>query len=124
MLELVRFNITDLRTLDTLLEIQNNFASRPFPSIPLSFKSLLFPHIKKLDITLRLPLLFFEAVDGSGPGEEGSVTPVFEDELNLWISLPQRFLKFKGLQSLRIWLDHTDKVYWSVVNERAILSQY
>lgn len=119
MTELVCFNVTDLPTLDVLLEI-----SGASPSSPFGFKNSFFPYVTKLDISLRLPLPFFNALDSSHEIKDGSSTPVIEDALKTWSRLSSRITQLKELHSIRICLDHTSKPYWSVVNERAVLSQF
>jgi hypothetical protein len=123
MTRLVCFNVTDLDTLDALLETSGVSPSGPSPSAPFSLKNSLLPHITKLDITLRLPLPIFQALDGLNAAKDGSFTSVFKDDLKIWSGISPRIAQLKELQILRIWLDHSNKAYWSVVNERAVLSQ-
>lgn len=123
-MELVPFHVTDLQTLDAILDVAVAPPAIPSPSIPFGFKNAFLPCVTKLDITLRLPQAFFKALEESNASIEESNSPVLDDDLKIWSGLSRRISKLKALRSLRIWLDHVNKPYWSVVNERAVLSQF
>lgn len=124
MMELATFHVTDVQTLDAILDKSVAYPSRPTTSIPFGLKESFLPCITKLNITLRLPLAFFKAFDESKDLGKRIPTPVLEEDLNIWTTLPSRLAKLKALQSLCIWLDHTHDRYWSIVNERAFLSHF
>jgi hypothetical protein len=77
-----------------------------------------------LSITLRLPLNFFQSVEGlpEDPAttlegtEQGFVTA------QSWMQLGSMLGQFSSLTSLRLWFDHSEPCTWSVVNERRLLS--
>jgi hypothetical protein len=113
MARLVYFHVTDLDTLNALFKTEGISASEPSSSALYGFKSMFLPRITKLAITLRLPLPIFEALGSVQANEDGPI---------IWSEAFLRITQLEALRSLRIWLDHSNKAYWSVVNERAILS--
>ena len=123
-MELVPFHATDLQTLDAILDVATVPAAIPSLSVPFGFKNAFLPCVTKLDITLRLPQAFFAALEESNASIADSNSPVLDDDLKIWSGLSRRIPKLKALRSLRIWLDHANKPYWTVVNERAVLSQF
>lgn len=124
MMELTIFNVTDLQTLDAILDGPVAYPSRRTPSIPFSLKDSFLPYITTLNVTLRLPLAFFKAFDETKDFGERIPTPILEEHLNIWSTLPPRLAKLKTLHTLCIWLDHTHDRYWSAVNERTFLSHF
>ncbi|KAK8070729.1 hypothetical protein PG997_010932 [Apiospora hydei] len=65
-----------------------------------------------------LPLQFFEAlaIPDAAP---------LDENVRVWLALPRNLeAHLPSLQLLRVWLDHTDKVYWSAVDERAVLRPF
>lgn len=72
----------------------------------------LFAGVKRVSITLRLPLATLKA---------------FEDSPNtgntaIWTSLFSALADLSELRTLQIWLDHDDEASWMNVNERAVLA--
>ncbi|OCK78679.1 hypothetical protein K432DRAFT_252881, partial [Lepidopterella palustris CBS 459.81] len=120
------FNITDPNTLDRLLKSTGICSSGI--SLTSGFLASVFPCIKELDITLRLPLADCKALDNPAADSTpdiplaGSSTAGGESQLAVWLQLCPAIAQLKSLRKLRIWLDHADISSWSVVNERAILS--
>ncbi|OBT57698.1 hypothetical protein VE04_02405 [Pseudogymnoascus sp. 24MN13] len=117
-------NITDLDTLDVLL--QTPFEPSSDLNRPWNFWDYTRPAIHKLNIALRLPLAFYEALQE----DENLVLVTNHDtsvELNkcasAWARLWQAACQLPQLRSLHIWLDHDDRPSWSFVNERVALRQ-
>ena len=123
------FHITDMQTLKALLADGNDAAAlgRPF-----SFPTSIRPRITRLRITFSQPLEFFRTIEtssrllGQDRGHEPATTGSnSEDERGVaaWFQLPSRLLlQLPRLRILKIWLDHSGRDWWSVVDERAILS--
>jgi hypothetical protein len=117
-------NITDLDTLGVLL--QTPFEPSSDLNRPWNFWDYTRPAIHKLNIALRLPLAFYEALQE----DENLVLVTNHDtsvELNkcasAWARLWQAACHLPQLRSLHIWLDHDDRPSWSFVNERVALRQ-
>lgn len=120
MTEMVHFHVTDLFTLNALLDTPGASCG---PEL-FGFRSSISPRITKLSITLSLPLAVFHALDVSHVDDNGSATSNFEDETSTWSAVPSGLPKLTQLRHLHLWLDHSDRQFWSFVNERAILSQF
>jgi len=101
------FNVTDLDTLNRLLQRAGTSSSGISSSF--SFLTSVLPYIRKLNITLRSP-------------PAGALTASWASQLTIWLRLCPAIAQLKELRRLRIWLDHNDQSSWSIVNERAILS--
>ncbi|KAK8023895.1 hypothetical protein PG993_011961 [Apiospora rasikravindrae] len=122
MREQVCFHITDLDTVDSLFQ---HLSASPASSGSFGFQNLVAPHIQKLEVTLSLPLAFFEYFDDrpSAPGRE--LVPLFQGQARTWTEMPQGILEhLPSLRNLSIWLDHSQRPYWSVVHERAVLCAF
>ncbi|KAK8070730.1 hypothetical protein PG997_010933 [Apiospora hydei] len=122
MREQVCFHITDLDTIGTLFQY---LSASPATSGSLGFEGLVAPHIQKLEVALSLPLAFFEYFDDqpSAPGRE--LAPLFQEQARIWTEMPQGIDKLlPSLRKLSIWLDHTQRPYWSVLHERAVLRPF
>ncbi|KAK8023891.1 hypothetical protein PG993_011957 [Apiospora rasikravindrae] len=117
MREQVRFQITDLATAKSLFKFPPS-SSASIADTDVGFRHSVLPFLAKLGITMNLPLLFFQAL--STPD-----TAPLDDNARIWLALP-RYLEanLPSLRVLRIWLDHSDKAYWSAVNERAVLRPF
>lgn len=70
-----------------------------------------------LHVTLRLPFEIFEAVDGLR-----SDSKKVQEMALQWTQAWPAVAALKGLQKIRVELDHTNWCSWSVINERAVLS--
>ena len=120
------FNVTDLDTLGCLLQGVDTSSSRT--SSASSFLTSVLPYIRKLNITLRLPLRICKALENpvadSNPRSPpaGGSTADWASQLTAWLQLCPTIAQLKELRRLRIWLDHNNQSSWSIVNERAILS--
>lgn len=125
--------MTDLETLDHLAQSHLNFKLSPSPY----GLHAVGPLLRKLSISLRLPLSLFEAVSSgattSSPSANTQMPDVSVarhttniracDQSNVWRRVwPALAMQLKRLQSLHLWLDHDSKPSWSFVDERAALS--
>lgn len=102
------FHITDLGTLGYL---RRHISDCSFDRI-----SPPFSWIRKLHLTLKLPLSFFRALEN--PIDDPDVNL----QLTLWSQLSSAIEQLKELRILYIWFDHQDPASWSVVNERILLA--
>lgn len=118
----VRFHVTDLETLDALLEISGTSTVENLRIF--GFKDSILPYITQLDITLRLALPVFQALEGVVTTIDGASSAASEEYVRIWSGLPAKVFELQELCKLRIWLDHADVTYWSVVNECAVLGQF
>lgn len=120
------YHMTDLAAASRLLN--PNIASLGTLGSPeLSFIHSLLPNITKLDIILSLPLAFFQHFQPhpSTQDEDGEEVQHLKVLAETWLALPQSLAnRLPSLRRLRIWLDHTDRSYWSVVDERAVLRHF
>jgi hypothetical protein len=89
-----------------------------------NFLTALQRSITRLNITMRLPLEFFQSLEEIQ--EQPIVVPEAADQIsatvNLWKQLAPMLSGFSTLTRLSIWLDHSHSCTWSVVNECALLS--
>lgn len=119
--ERTAINITDLDTLDALLQTSSGLSSDL--NRPWNFWNYTSPAIRKLNIALRFPLAFFEALQ-----EDENLVLVTNHDTNVeltcatWARLWPAVCQLPQLRSLHIWLDHTDKHSWSFVKERVALA--
>ena len=114
-------NVTDLDTLQVLLQKTDKLDNSL--NHPWSLWESTCPGIQKLNITLRLPLAFYRALEEdevlvSEAGHDLSVGSVI---YATWVGLWSAICQLQRLRSLHIWLDHDDKSSWSVVKERLAL---
>lgn len=123
------FHVTDLETLDHLAQSHLSFGS--LCKSPYGLLHGVGPLLRKLSITLRLPLSFFEAVSSDAATSSPSrntQTPAVSmatRQASLWIRVwPALAVQLQQLQSLHLWLDHDDRSSWSFVDERAALSSF
>jgi hypothetical protein len=87
----------------------------PDPFCTSAFLPCVLPHPKNLNISLKLPLAAFEAIESASvSSQESPITP--------WLALPQAVAHMGRLRKLHVWLDHDDTCTWTTVNERAALS--
>ena len=120
------FNVTDLNTLGCLLQRAGTSFSET--SSVSNYLTSVLPCIRRLDITLRLPLPICKALEypeaNSSPGSPpaSALTASWASQLTAWLHLCPAIAQLKELQRLQIWLDHDDPLSWSIINERAILS--
>lgn len=79
----------------------------------------ILPQLTRLSIIVNLPLAFFTAIES---GQDTSRLHICKSERDIWFSLHRYLAGLPRLRHLTVWLDHTDKVFWSHVNERIVLS--
>ncbi|RYP23576.1 hypothetical protein DL765_001090 [Monosporascus sp. GIB2] len=128
MVSTVTFNITDLETLEYLVQ-RNQDSGLSHPSSD-GLLPKVCPFLKRLNLTLRLPLSFFKTPENgvalassSGAGDIVKTPDDVPSQLKTWAQIWAALAhQLKQLQNLHIWLDTDDKSSWSLVNERAILS--
>jgi hypothetical protein len=79
--------------------------------------------ITKLNVTFRLPLAFYNALEKDCVLEStlGSHTHAVSKMCATWECLWPAICQMQHLRKLCIWLDHDDKSSWSVVKERLAL---
>ncbi|KAB5584815.1 hypothetical protein GE09DRAFT_4862 [Coniochaeta sp. 2T2.1] len=127
----VVFHVTEL---DTLVHLAENASVAHRPVSPYAALSADARSIKNLAITLRLPLSFFLALEeylgdatSFNAGAQRQHYPVAEGDCSLvgtWMGVwPALAAGLLSLQTLRVSVDHDDKQSWSLVHERALLSQ-
>lgn len=80
-----------------------------------------FKDIKQLNLTLRLPLTFFERLDSAEGAASAVDTTSTPDKTETWSILPAVLAELKSLSQFWLRLDHEDCACWAVVNERAVL---
>ena len=83
--------------------------------------------IKKLDISLRLPLAFYRALEDNKIADQTSViasstTATVARMCRTWTRIWPSLCDLQQLQSIHIWLDHDDPSSWSVIKEKLILN--
>ncbi|OIW26328.1 hypothetical protein CONLIGDRAFT_646505 [Coniochaeta ligniaria NRRL 30616] len=131
----VVYHVTDLNTLDYLVQIPPTSEPQSSWYEALTTDARL---IKKLDLTLRLPLSFFqtladhmerlassiEMMEVQQPSISASLSSAVDDSLlNVWIRVwPALASRLRQLQRLHVWVDHDDTKSWSLVDERSLLS--
>ncbi|KAK3688956.1 hypothetical protein B0T22DRAFT_378112 [Podospora appendiculata] len=119
----VALHVTNFSTLDQLA--QSSLISVPLHS-PYGLFTAIGPSLMKLDITLRVPLLFLQAVcDNTATSTTSGTKAPRQTSLpkQEWIALwPALALRLRKLRQLHVWLDHDDSRSWSFVNERAVLA--
>jgi len=136
---MTEFHVNDLHTLKALRDVQS------IPNFP-SFESSIRPRISKLSVEMSRPLTFFRCLESgtcmsyiwdppiqdfssstflfrmSMTPYPTSITSGPPEDLAPWRELPAWLLvKLPELRKLQIWLDHSNRTNWTVVNERAIL---
>ncbi|KAL5347959.1 hypothetical protein ACLOAV_007371 [Pseudogymnoascus australis] len=118
-------NFTDVDTLNMWLSEPNKLSSGS--NCAWDFQEYIRRSIRKLNVTFRLPLAFFEALEKALEEDEDFVsaavynTSVESARCAMWESLWQAVCQLPQLRSLHIWLDHDDRPSWSFVNERLVL---
>ncbi|KAI4609890.1 uncharacterized protein J4E87_010937 [Alternaria ethzedia] len=79
-------------------------------------------NVSRLSITLKLPLAFFQSVEGlSGNYPTSSDIGPATQPARLWQDLGSILSRFEALKKLDLWLDHNEPQFWVVVNERSTL---
>jgi hypothetical protein len=107
-------HITGLETVNSL--DKSDIAETKFSA------AFLFHSITQLNITLRLPLPFCNALERTYDSHTLESGSEIAGDTKAWFQLGTTLTQLKKLRTLRIWLDHDEPCSWSVVHERAILS--
>jgi hypothetical protein len=113
--------ITDVETADRLLGTMDQTLGL----------ECTFAHIRKLDITLRLPMSLYEVVEVkanySAHQAQDARNPTTTDDVchakaNMWLRVCGYLPQLQKLTHLRLWLDHDETKYWAKVDERSFVS--
>ncbi|KAH6881933.1 hypothetical protein BKA58DRAFT_446212 [Alternaria rosae] len=89
---------------------------------PSQFAKMPVENVSRLSITLRLPFGFFQSVEQLSSNDSTSLdTDLATQQASLWQRLGSSLSRFKALEKLDLWLDHTEPQFWAVVNERSTL---
>ncbi|KAH7333209.1 hypothetical protein BKA65DRAFT_538906 [Rhexocercosporidium sp. MPI-PUGE-AT-0058] len=115
-------NITDLDTLDASLPKSGGLGSAL--GQPWSLFDLISPRIHNLNVTLRLPIAFYKAVETGDIKETAVDRPNIAKSIaynNDWIQFWSNICSLQGLHNLHVWLDHDHESSWSEVKERPVL---
>lgn len=114
------FNLTDLTTMEALLQAPHDGSS----IFSRSWKVLSYVGsiIQDLNVTLRLPLVCYAELEhhNSSPCDGSTVMP--SAATLSWIAMWQAICDLQHLSRLHVWLDHENQSSWSLVNERLVLS--
>ncbi|KAF2113277.1 hypothetical protein BDV96DRAFT_578647 [Lophiotrema nucula] len=121
-LDLVGMSVVDIVDLETL----RYFLDKSVP--PVTEQSTeshcldaILEQPSEVHITLRLPLLTLKQLEEVAKYSPAVPSPT---HLAVWPHLGSAITKLQNLKRLRIWLDHTEKSSWSLINERALLSLF
>lgn len=90
------------------------------PPVHLNTFSSLLLRITNLEITLRLPLLFYQLLER--PEDANHPETELSGDVETWSRLPTTLSQMHRLKSVHLWLDHQGPKSWSVVNERALFT--
>lgn len=104
------FHVADLDLVNDLL--------KPGTYRPNNIATRIFPNVRKLHITARLSLSACKKMEGECDVEADSNKT--KASVELWNSIWPAMAQLTKLRMLKIEIDHTTPVSWSVVNEHAI----
>lgn len=98
-------------------------ASEVTVPVPSEFANMPVSNVSRLSITLKLPLAFFQSVEGlSGNYPTSSEIGPATQPARLWQHLGSILGRFEALKKLGLWLDHNEPQFWVMVNERSTLN--
>ena len=106
------------------LDLIDYWARASEVTMPVSSELAKMPvlNVSRLSITLKLPLAFFQSVEGlSGNYPTSSEIGPATQPARLWQDLGSILSRFEALKKLDLWLDHNEPQFWVVVNERSTL---
>jgi len=117
--EVATFHINDPLTLRVL--------GSPASSHPLTISAIVEgvrSNLGTLHIDLRLPLIIYKQLEDvyTSPGSESAQLGINSPVISALVALPTALTRLRNLQSLRLWLDHSDTASWSMVNERVVIA--
>jgi len=119
MADIAAFQINDLDALRIL--VPQSGVLKSGRSSTSTLLNCVLPSLKELDISLRLPLSAYDALENAG-NSTGSKSSSMDHSISAWTGLRPAIERLSKLRRLRIWLDHGERCPWSMVNERAVLS--
>ncbi|KAI0415300.1 hypothetical protein F5X98DRAFT_347035 [Xylaria grammica] len=120
--ERTAFNVTDTVTMNVLLSKSDDPGSSS--DCPWSFCDHVVPNIRRLNITFRLPVAFYEDLEygiGSALSRDRPADNLELTSHSRWAYVWSTIHRLQQLRSLYIWLDHDGRRSWSVVKERLAL---
>ena len=123
----VLIQVTDLHILDRFGRVDQASCASLASPCSYGFLEAVVPSIRRLSLALRLPLPFFQALESDTPASgalQQTRSQANEEALaSRWVRVwPSLAVRLEKLQSLHVWLDHTDSRSWCLVNERKVLS--
>ncbi|KAH7381919.1 hypothetical protein BKA64DRAFT_764190 [Cadophora sp. MPI-SDFR-AT-0126] len=123
MAETTAFNSTDLDTMETLLRLADDRGSGP--NLSWSLWNYVRPSIHVLNITLRLPLAFYQelADHETSKSEHEDCTFTTSVANSTWVGIWQAVCELHHLRRICIWLDHDGPDSWSLVKERLVFGR-
>ncbi|ORY02758.1 hypothetical protein BCR34DRAFT_635853 [Clohesyomyces aquaticus] len=80
-----------------------------------------FPSLQELNISLRLPLETYVAIENAG-NSTGSELSSTRYPISAWMELCFVIKRLSTLRRLDIWLNHNEPCSWTMIKERAALS--
>ena len=119
MADVAAFQINDLDALRIL--VPQSGVLKSGRSSTSTLLNCVLPSLKKLDISLRLPLSAYDALENASD-PTSSESSSMDHSISAWTGLRPAIERLSKLRRLRIWLDHGERCPWSMVNERAVLS--
>lgn len=120
--DLITVTVTDLNTLDYMTT--RKFGLETNSSCRWNVWEYMQCRVKSLNITLRLPLAVYKALEEreiTDPMTATSPTTTVASMCSSWFRIWASIFKLQQLQNIHIWLDHDDPSSWSVVKEKLIL---
>ncbi|KAF1839455.1 hypothetical protein BDW02DRAFT_626329 [Decorospora gaudefroyi] len=115
-------HITDLGTIESLDDQLAVPEQHPLGSL-----SRMLCNITWLNISLRLPLKFFQALESLTKDDTTTTsipnpdTEPASPNLTPWLQIGHTLSHFKRLAKLHLWFDYDEPGYWTAFNERALL---
>ncbi|KAK8015581.1 hypothetical protein PG991_008469 [Apiospora marii] len=123
-LERATINVTDLATLELLSRMPTEEASGL--SHLWNLANYAYPLIQRLHVTLRLPLVVYEALAGVQDDQPGRAAESAGEDATAvacatWARAWSAVGQLPQLRNLHVWLDHDGSSSWSHVWERQVL---
>lgn len=116
------FHAQDIGTLNLIIDVLPQ-CSTTFSRSSICCEAFIRNRIERLFITLSRPLAFFRVLETCSLSGKSSSHLELEQDARAWVDATNRLpTGLPRLRKLLLWFDHTGREYWSVVNERALLS--